>query len=267
MDRRTDPAPILAGYRALLASPLERRRHRATTAAVTAVIPAWRGDQLLESAVDSFLAVAGPRSDVVVVADGAADGPHFQAVRRRPRTTVVHQRDGGASAARNTGITFADGEYVLFLDDDDELLPGFVDRAVATLGADATLGFAVPWHVMADEEDAAPDTALRWCPLGAGQELMTDTNVLGSSCAVVPRWILDEPWARFEPTNSLNSDREFLALLRRHGFGGAVVPVLGVRSVRLPTGLSLRHGGTLRPAALREIEGRARAREVLWATR
>ncbi len=40
------------------------------------------------------------------------------------RITALHRPNGGAGAARNTGLDAADGDWVLFLDADDQLLPG-----------------------------------------------------------------------------------------------------------------------------------------------
>ena len=47
------------------------------------------------------------------------------------RITALHRANGGAGAARNTGLDAATGDWVLFLDADDELLPGLWDALAA----------------------------------------------------------------------------------------------------------------------------------------
>ena len=48
-----------------------------------------------------------------------------------PRITALHRANGGAGAARSTGLDAATGDGVLFLDADDELLPGLWDELAA----------------------------------------------------------------------------------------------------------------------------------------
>lgn len=46
---------------------------------------------------------------------------------------IVHEKNQGACAARNTGIALAQGEYLAFLDDDDEWLPGKLEKQMACM--------------------------------------------------------------------------------------------------------------------------------------
>lgn len=264
----TDPREVLASYRQLLGEPSRRRPPRQPFAMprVTAVIAAHDAGELVADAVDSFLDQAGDRGDVVVVDDGS--GPASVAVldglRRDPRVRVVHRRQGGPAAARNTGIEHADGEYVLVLDADDVLEPALLRRMLSALDADPGLGYATTWFRMdyADGLDAAALPAA-WCPLGAGVGLLERHNVVGGSCALFPRRVFCELGYRYAETNALKQDRELLEELWRDGLPGVVVPAPLLRRRFLATGITAAHAAHER-AAQSEMRARLRARETRW---
>jgi len=94
--------------------------------AVSVVIPTYDRADVLRRAVDSALAQTHDDLELVVVDDGSTDDT--EAVVRgyeddRVRY-VAHETNRGANVARNTGIEAARGEYVAFLDSDDEWVPG-----------------------------------------------------------------------------------------------------------------------------------------------
>lgn len=263
VDRLTDRRDILRSYDGLLALPRRYERVTSASATVTAVIPTHNDAASIHRASLSFLAESGELGDVVVVDDGSGSPalPALDVLRGHARVRVVHRLNGGASAARNTGVAFADGEYLLFLDADDELVPGFLGRAIQALAADELLAFAIPWHDLGGEEAGRPNG---WCPLGTGHPLMTDLNVVGGSCVVFRRRMFDDPALRFEPENVINQDREILVQLLDRGSEGVVVPMLGVRSRRRPEGISVRYMAANKTIALSEIEARRRRRRVEW---
>ncbi|WP_245180502.1 glycosyltransferase family 2 protein [Haloarcula amylovorans] len=102
---------------------------------VSVVIPAYNREALIGRAIDSALAQTVDAIEVLVVDDGSADGTErvvtgFDDSRVR---YLAHETNRGVSAARNTGVEAASGEYVAFLDSDDEWLPRKLDRQLALL--------------------------------------------------------------------------------------------------------------------------------------
>lgn len=90
----------------------------------------------------------GEGVEIVVVDDGSTDatatlGPSL------PGLTWIRAHGGGAAAARNLGAAASTGEWLAFLDDDDEWLPGKLDRQLAALGT-AAFGTTGWREVMAD---------------------------------------------------------------------------------------------------------------------
>ena len=94
---------------------------------VSVIIPCYRAEATLRRAVASALEGAPADLQLLLVEDGSPDGTGAlcdQLAAGDARITALHRANGGAGAARNTGLEAARGDWVLFLDADDELLPG-----------------------------------------------------------------------------------------------------------------------------------------------
>ncbi len=110
------------------------------TSLVSVVIPVHNGGRTVARAVESALAQRYPSIEVVVADDGSTDDTRNVAGRYAGAVRVVEQPNRGAAAARNLGFEAARGEFVAFLDADDEFLPGRIERGVAPMAADASVG-------------------------------------------------------------------------------------------------------------------------------
>lgn len=101
-------------------------------ALISVIIPSYNRAPILERAIQSVLIQKGPPFEIIVVDDGSTDETEkvvhnlFRlAGNTRPLPLkFVAQENRGVSAARNTGIYHSKGEWLAFLDSDDEWLPG-----------------------------------------------------------------------------------------------------------------------------------------------
>ena len=91
---------------------------------VSAVIPAFNRRNYLPRAIDSALAQTVPVDEILVIDDGSTDGSaEFLQSRYGNRVRVVRQANSGVAGARRRGIQEARGEWIAFLDSDDEWFP------------------------------------------------------------------------------------------------------------------------------------------------
>ena len=110
--------------------------------AISVIIPCYRAAAVLPGTVASVLDGAPEDLQLLLVDDGSPDdtGAVCDALAAGdPRVRALHRQNGGAAAARNTGLAAADGDWVLFVDADDELLPGLWAALPAALQSGADL--------------------------------------------------------------------------------------------------------------------------------
>lgn len=109
---------------------------------VSIVIAAHDSEDTIERSVRSVLGQSHTRLEVIVVDDGSSDRTRHVVADLAGRLgddrliTATLRTNQGPSAARNRGLESARGEWVGFLDADDELAPGFVDRMLTAAHAD-----------------------------------------------------------------------------------------------------------------------------------
>lgn len=98
---------------------------------VSVVIPSHNRRRLLSRALVSVLAQTRPAEEVIVIDDGSTDGTAEAIAEELPEVRLVRQDHAGVSRARNLGIGFAHGDWIAFLDSDDEWLPHKLEQQVA----------------------------------------------------------------------------------------------------------------------------------------
>ncbi len=101
---------------------------------VTVIIPTHNRGRLVVRAVESVLAQTYAPHEVIVIDDGSTDHTVGSLARFGDSIRVESRTHAGVSAARNYGAALADGDWVAFLDSDDEWRPEKLERQVALHG-------------------------------------------------------------------------------------------------------------------------------------
>jgi len=116
------------------------QRDQSVVPRVSVVIPTYNYARYVPEAIDSVLAQSFEELEVIVVDDGSTDQTAEILRAFGGQLRDIRQEHRGLSAARNTGIRAARGQYVAFLDSDDLWLPDKVSLQVARLDAEPEVG-------------------------------------------------------------------------------------------------------------------------------
>lgn len=121
-------------------------------ALVSIVIPAYNPTSYLLEAIRSAKAQTHPRTEIVLVNDGSDQHASKAILEQAARLVGVYleQPNCGPSAARNAGFRAASGEYIVPLDADDLIEPGYVKNCLTVLSAD--IGFIYTDYVVFGKE-------------------------------------------------------------------------------------------------------------------
>lgn len=112
---------------------------------ISIIIPVYRSEKTLERCIDSLKQQTYTDLEIIIIVDEPPDASGILADRLAKadeRIRVIHQQNKGVSAARNTGIQAAQGEYIQFVDSDD-----YVDRHLC-------------WRLLAGLEESGAQLAL-----------------------------------------------------------------------------------------------------------
>jgi glycosyltransferase involved in cell wall biosynthesis len=105
---------------------------------ISVIIPTYNRAHILPRALDSVLAQTQLPIEIIVVNDGSTDGTK-SVLSNYPGLKIIDQQHSGVSAARNIGLEHTNGEWIAFLDSDDEWLPEKLEQQWAAICNDDKL--------------------------------------------------------------------------------------------------------------------------------
>lgn len=124
---------------------------------VSVIVPIYNSELYLSSCIESIINQTYEKLEIILIDDGSEDESlkicHEYELRDK-RIRVFHQKNSGVSAARNLGINMSQGEYITFVDSDDELLLNGISLLVHDIESfNSDIAMASKLHVSEDNED------------------------------------------------------------------------------------------------------------------
>ena len=112
---------------------------------ISVIIPLYKVEKYIRGCIDSVISQTYRNLEIILVDDGSPDACGKicdEYAEKDSRIKVVHRKNGGLSAARNTGINFATGKYIAFVDGDDHIHPDMYSQlhfSILQSGADIAI--------------------------------------------------------------------------------------------------------------------------------
>lgn len=122
---------------------------------VSIVVPAYNTGKAAQKVISQLLKQSYQNIEIVVIDDGSTDDSlvRLQEIAGKVRRVkLFHQKNAGVSAARNAGIERARGEYMVFVDSDDEVKPEFIAKLVEAM-SDSGVSVALTGKVHENLQD------------------------------------------------------------------------------------------------------------------
>lgn len=117
---------------------------------VSVVIPCFNSEKYLSDAINSVIGQNHQDIEIIVVDDGSTDNTK-QIALSFPDVKYFHHQNSGVSYSRNRGLKESRGEYIIFLDSDDLLVPGRIEHDLSLFEAEPELGYVFGWAKPIDE--------------------------------------------------------------------------------------------------------------------
>lgn len=215
---------------------------------ISIIVPVYGAEAQLPRCLDSLLKQDYPALEIILVEDGSPDACAAICDRYAaadPRIRVCHQPNAGASAARNKGMELATGEYLCFVDADDEVEPHYVRAFAEGLGPEVDMVFQGICELH-DEREVRLIPEQKLYTAAELTEGIADLNLkhmflFGYVCTkLYRRSIIREHGLTFRRDISLSEDRIFALSYMRYVRCMQTVAVCAYNYRILSTGLTLR---------------------------
>ncbi|MBQ6461370.1 glycosyltransferase family 2 protein [Candidatus Saccharibacteria bacterium] len=109
---------------------------------VSVIVPIYNTGKYLPKCLNSIIGQTYQNLEIILVDDGSTDNSgkiSDDFAKKDKRIKVVHQKNQGQSAARNTGLTKATGKYIGFVDSDDEIKNTFIEKLLSIYSDNTSL--------------------------------------------------------------------------------------------------------------------------------
>lgn len=183
---------------------------------VSVIIPVFNSERYLAAALDSVVYQTYRPIEVIVVDDGSTDNSAAIA-QAYPEVQYFYQPNQGVSVARNRGIAAAKGEFIAFLDSDDEWMPDKLRIQISEMLNHPEVGITGTWYLNYLEPEAELPS---WFDV---KRHLGATALLGPPTLVV-RPAVFEQVGTFSPAYRTGEDTEWLLRAKDYNITFKTIP-------------------------------------------
>lgn len=141
-------------------------KHKMERDKFSIVVPVYNVEKYVGDCISSILAQTYPHFELILVDDGSTDESGNICDRYAAqdyRIKVIHQANGGVSRARNKGIEAATGQWICFIDSDDEVKPGWLEHHALNADADMLVQGMLETYPGGEKRHiTVPDLYVKW---------------------------------------------------------------------------------------------------------
>lgn len=155
---------------------------------ISVIVPVYKVEPYLRRCIDSILAQTYTDFELILVDDGSTDNCGAicdEYAKQDARIRVIHQENGGLSAARNAGIDAAQGDYLTFIDSDDFIAEGFLEQLWQTAQETAAECVICGMCMFRDGEEVSVQLTSGAAETMSGREACMDIYHMGGNVPVM----------------------------------------------------------------------------------
>ena len=182
----------------------------------TAIVPVYNSERYLENTLQSIFSQDYQPIEVIVVDDGSTDGS-AKIAKSFKNIKYFYQTNQGPSAARNTGITISQGEFISFLDSDDMWMPDKLSLQISYLLNHPGVGFVVAHRRMLLEQGIKK-------PLWYKEHIFQKDSVCFGASAMVAWSNTFKEVGLYNPSYRFGENAEWLTRAKDAGVRYAILP-------------------------------------------
>jgi glycosyltransferase involved in cell wall biosynthesis len=191
---------------------------------VSVIVPVYNAEKYLPECIDSLLKQNGICIEIIIIDDGSSDNSGAiaeQYINQYNHIRVFHQKNMGVSSARNTGLRMAEGDYVIFVDGDDQVKENSLYKLYymsAEQRADIVIGSVLDWY-----QDSIPKNPHNSVPEELKNSILSGKDAFigliksrayhpGAHCYLFNKYYLERLRLRFDESIGYDEDELFTSL-------------------------------------------------------
>jgi len=201
---------------------LLKTKESRTMYSLSVIVPVYNSEKYLTKALESIAAqTVADSMQIILVDDGSTDASPAicdEFASKHPDTVVIHRENGGVSAARNTGIKKASGEYIGFVDADDTVAPDYFEKLL-TAAKDNNCDMAFNTQTFTFDDKSR--TFSGWYPAGTvlehseiidsyARRMLCDSAQNSVGIKIFRRSIINESGIEFPVGVKIGEDKRFV---------------------------------------------------------